>query len=269
MPENTVSELGWDIFRNLAQYLDGRLQLTQHGQGKPKNRLERKRRVLEVELRHVLMVKNFDITLAESHEYGFSDQDALRYSGRIAHLLERHVNKNFLDSISRSAKPYEPSCSSSTFRNYPRLYQLTQYLRSTAEYPNSPARSFNLVIEANENPQIFFVQSTSAAQEILDRAKELNAHFRQIQSLPGTNSKKRSGSPTGEDEGESRGYSLGDPDFRKRTGVVISALHQFLPCSDSHKVLLQLQTRRGALDLFLSGCNDRELWQEVQCEHHT
>ncbi|KAK6331659.1 hypothetical protein TWF718_002207 [Orbilia javanica] len=269
MSDNTASGLGWDIFRNLARYLDGRLQLTQRGQGKPKNRLERKCRVLEVELRHVLMVKNFDISLAEGYEDALSDQDALKYSEQIAQLLEPHVSKNFLASLFQSEMPYRPSRSSSTFRKYPWLYQLIQYLKSTPERPSSPVGLFNLVLETNETPPIFYVQSASAAQAILDSAKQLNAYFRQIQTLPGINPRKRPGSPTGEDEEESRNHNLGDPDFRNRTGVVIDALHQFLPCSDSHKVMLQLQTRKGALDLFLSGCDGTEQWQEVQCEHHT
>ncbi|TGJ69717.1 hypothetical protein EYR41_005737 [Orbilia oligospora] len=270
MSENNVSGLGWDIFRNLARYLDGRLQLTRRGQGKPKNRLERKCRVLEVELRHALMLKNFDIGLAEDCEDGPSDQDALRYSERIAQLLEPHVNRNFQTSLSKPATPLHPSCSSSTFRKYPRLYELTDYLESVAGHTNSnfPTGSFNLVLETNESPPIFCVQSASTAQAILESTMQLNACFRQIQTLPGTNPRKRSGSPTAEDEEQSGNHNLGDPDFRKRTGVFINALHQLLPCSDSHKVLLQLQNRKGALDLFLSGC-ETEQWQEVQCEHHT
>ncbi|KAF3211180.1 hypothetical protein TWF106_010318 [Orbilia oligospora] len=269
MSENNVSGLGWDIFRNLARYLDGRLQLTQRGQGKPKNRLERRCRVLEVELRHALMLKNFDISLAEDCEDDSSDQDALRYSERIVQLLEPHVNRKFQASLSKPATPLHPSSSSSTFGKYPRLYELTDYLESVAWHTNSnsPTGSFNLVLETNESPPIFCVRSASVAQSILESTTQLNACFRQIQTLPGTNPRKRSGSPTAEDEEQSGNRNLGDPDFRKRTGVFINALHQLLPCSNSHKVMLQLQNRKGALDLLLSGC-DTEQWQEVQCEHH-
>ncbi|EGX46327.1 hypothetical protein AOL_s00110g151 [Orbilia oligospora ATCC 24927] len=275
MSNDQTLECEWDLFRNLGWYLNGRLQRAEspvdhrerRHRARRKSRLQKKCRFLEIDLRNALMLKNLDIGLPEDSGLDTAGQNGCESLGPIIQLLESHVNEHFVASLSQSEGPGGFFSSLPAFEKYPKLYQLIQYLKVTAENPTLAAGPFNLVTEVNENPAIFAIQSVSVTQELLDELMQLNAYFRRFQSQPGANANKRS--RTSAREGETTIDISEDLGFRKHTSVVIEALHHFLPsCRDFHKVMLQLPERGGALDLFLSGCKTNQ-WQEVRCEHYT
>ncbi|KAK6527691.1 hypothetical protein TWF694_004672 [Orbilia ellipsospora] len=277
-------DLERDLIGNLGLYLKGRFQKPQpldpiskrqfqapgiRSKAKAQLRLERKRRALEADLRQTLIIENVNTCLTTSCSDNLLGQEGCECLAQLLCLLEENVNKLFLASHFVSAGSGGFSFPSLTFEKYARLSQLVLCLKGISGESDPDTELFNLVSEINNRPPIFSIHSVPVAIQISEKATQLNKHFLRVQSQVGAKSGKRSRSPSRHtvEEGSTTSCS-GDLRFRDHAAAVINALHQSLPCRSSHKVMLQLQEREGALDLLLSGCKTED-WQEVECQHYT
>ncbi|KAK6526022.1 hypothetical protein TWF281_011063 [Arthrobotrys megalospora] len=264
-----AQDVEWELFRDLAWYLDGRLQPAARpiGQRKLKTRLERRCRLLEVDLRNALLLTNFGTGSIGGFGSGALDLDGSKCLTEIVQTLELHINELFLSSIPLEASRDGTSLSLPSLKGYPGLSRLIQNLKTRAEDCNESIQPLNLVLETSGKPALFSIQSLTVVHQLSEKVTELNAFFRRSAAEAGPKEAKRSRSPPREEEDKKAGVSEGAR-FRNQACTVINALHQFLPCSSSHKVRLQMQEQEGLMDLFVSGCNTNQ-WQEVQCGHHT
>ncbi|KAK6356078.1 hypothetical protein TWF718_000452 [Orbilia javanica] len=267
--EQGASSIEWTIFQNLGWYVNGRLQPLKRSNGErsSKNRLERKRRVLEFDLRHALLLGNANINSPGDLSCEPLVRDGNECLVWIVQFLESHINRKFLATLSTSEIAGADRPFPTKSQRYTGLHQLIQYLKATTECSDSVIGPINLVLELDARPPMFSVYTLSEARQALNQATQLNAIFRKDQVQPNLNTKKRPKGSMKQEEACSTSTMLG-LGFRKYTGVVLDALYRSLPCSDSHKVLLKFQKQEGALDLFLSGCKTNQ-WQEVQCEHYS
>ncbi|KAK6348117.1 hypothetical protein TWF718_005932 [Orbilia javanica] len=255
----------WDIFRDLIWYLNGKLRSLERPTGAHKKTpLRRRCRRLEADLRQALLLENAKFYLPEP-----SNNDAVAQQGcenlrQIVQILDLHINKTLLASFPRIGNHNgAPSLlpASNISGKYKRIQRLIEHLKTTTE-------PYNLVMAINENAPIFsfLPQDLPVVDQLLKNIELLNTYFNQAQAQTTKNPGKRSRSPPVEEETTNNNQS--SLQFRRHADIVFDALYKFLPCRDSHKVMLQLQDREGALDLFFSGC-DTEVWQEVQCEYYT
>ncbi|KAK6329984.1 hypothetical protein TWF718_003411 [Orbilia javanica] len=185
-------------------------------------------------------------------------------------LLDLLVNENFISSTTRSLSSLQQFILPKS--NYSKLHSLIQFLKvNDDEDLDCGGQLFDLLRSTQDNPAIFHIPSSSVAKYAEKQIAKFHDSLLQIIARPETanRSRKRSRSPSREADTEA-GFTdtRNDLQFRKHVSVFFDLLHHNISCG-SHEIVLRPQKQLcGELDLFLSGCQNSELWQEVGCLHH-
>ncbi|KAF3226310.1 hypothetical protein TWF106_000805 [Orbilia oligospora] len=274
--DNAPQSIEWSLFQNLGWYIHRRLQPFEHSsvaKSAKARHNRRKFRALEADLRHALLLENINITSPGDSNGPFlgvpkNGGESLAW---IVHFLECHVNQKFLSLVdsklgqtgSNQPLPIKPP-------QHMALSRLINCLKATAGGSDPDFNAINLVLKINGRPPMFSIKDLSTVRQALKKVRQLNAIFTRHQSQQISSSKKRSRSPTRQEECRETKTRIQKLGFRKHAQAALDAFYRFLPCGNPHKVLLRFQDEEssGSLDFFLSGCSTDE-WQEVQCENYT
>ncbi|KAK6360156.1 hypothetical protein TWF730_006309 [Orbilia blumenaviensis] len=243
----------WHILRTLGWILNGRL--AKYGPSSHKTKLARRCILLEVTLRETLALINSDSDMLRTYEG--------KYLRPMIQLLNSLVNKRVVTSEESSSSPKS---------EYSMLRCLISFLQVNSNDFDRRAQLFDLVHSTRGDLPIFHIASPDIAKDAYKKVSRFHDSLIEIlNSLKTTSTiahRKRARSPSRE-SGDFLIHSIdrvSDPQFREHTKITINALHSHLVCK-AHKIMLRLEKElQGELDLFLSGCQNTELWHEIRCQ---